>query len=427
MILAIWAHFWVPSLINAVLIGRQYAGLGDVVVSPLAGLAAKALQYLSIGLILVAALDAAVARAKVDLGRILLAIVPWASIYVVDVFTNGGVPWQAWMYPPAMAILSIANLPAERVYTLIRNMTLFIAGLSLMLALLPGQPGMMPMSFHSGGEKAIIGSSILAGPYGHSNQLGLNMALGLPFVAWTTRGFGRVGAIGLVGLVLLWSASRTSILVAVAVLIITLVTLWAHRAASRVLVLWAAVAAFVAMVALPLINDDPTAFTQRGMIWQQGLISFMESPLTGTAANAFMEASDLSLRIGDIINTGHNVFVTVATIGGLIGIVGFVVALLTMLTSGARRYAYDAVPLLVLMTILLLSVIEDPLRALILAPASAIIWPIISILFRRPDPVGQFSPDALSRRATLTKTEKVGFTLICLVAGVALAAMAMQG
>lgn len=420
MILAMWALFWVPSLINAVVVGRQYAGLADnIIVSPAAALSSTALQYLSILLMGVALLDAIASRAPIELGRVLLAVVPWASIYLVDYFTSGGVPWQAWIYPPAMAVLSVANLPAHSVYKLIRNMTLFIAVLSIVLALLPGQPGMMPATFHGGNEKAIIGDSILAGPFGHSNQLGLNMALGLPFAAWTLRGFRRVAAFGLIALVLLWSASRTSIYVAVAVLVITIATLWVRRGTSRALVFVTTAGSIAAMVILPLTTDDPSAFTNRGLIWQEGLVSFSSSPLTGTASNAFMVDSDLSRRIGDIINTGHNVFVTVATIGGLIGLAGFAVGLVAMIVLGVRRYSRDVVPLLTLMSILLLSVIEDPLRALILAPTSAIVWPVMSILFRRTQAVPADSQDSIES-VSLTTGERISFIVIFLAAAATL-------
>lgn len=377
LIILTWTTFWIPSLLNAVLRGRYYSSTAEASVHPIAALSHTLVQGLLILCIYFIAIETVRSRRQLKIGPTMLLILPWAAIYIPDFLIHDSIRWQAVVFPFIALAISQAEIPAERLYGLFARLTVFTAAFSIALGLAPGRPGLMPDIFSSFGEKALIGNSILAGPFGHSNQLGMNLALGLPFVALALRGTQRVVGILFALIAITWSASRTSLAVTLVVILVILGAVILKRPASRLMMLAGSAAATTLMFLLPTVTQDPTAFTNRGLVWDVSLTAANTSPFLGLASDAFTTLSQISIQIGAVVNTGHNVYVTIMTIGGWLGVAVFFVCLFILVTRASREYLKDPVPLLVLFTMLLFSIIEDPLRGLALAPTSWILIPIL--------------------------------------------------
>src|SRR5207244_13030752 len=122
--------------------------------------------------------------------------------------------------------------------------------------------------------KAIIGngSLLLAGPYSDANGFALTLALATPFAALIARPALRAASFLLIASALLWTAGRTSIIAAA--LGLTLWVLMRHRSAvaARAVGAGAALVGAVLVVCTPFLHqNDPTAFSHRGLVWSVSL------------------------------------------------------------------------------------------------------------------------------------------------------------
>jgi hypothetical protein len=263
----------------------------------------------------------------------------------------------------------------------------FLAWLGLITAAFSIGFGLIsPLAFMStdwtaNAEKALIGDEILAGPYSHSNALGLALALTLPFVVLHFKRYARLAAVIVVGVALLWSASRLSTAAAVFALLVSLLVLRLSPRASRRLLSISIVSICVLLIMLPLLTTDPSLFTKRGMIWMTSLAHVGNgSWFIGEGGDAFREVNSLTTALGFVSTTGHNVFVTFFATGGVVTVFLMAIVLLIAYLNGRRAYATDQYRLLFLAILLVLCIAEDPVRALALGPQSFVIYPMLLVM-----------------------------------------------
>ena len=167
-------------------------------------------------------------------------------------------------------------------------------------------------------DKAIIGSNLLAGPFGHSNTLGVFMALTLPLAIAAWRGWRRGFAVLSMGLALLWSGSRTSMLAAlVALAAMALVRLHRHRT-KTVLAGMILLACWLAATCVPLLVQERTIFTRRGAIWYESRLAWLEMPVVGRGANWYSEIGAVTNDLGAQASSGHSLLLTWLVTGGLV-------------------------------------------------------------------------------------------------------------
>jgi O-antigen ligase len=158
---------------------------------------------------------------------------------------------------------------------------------------------------------------LLAGPYLHSNVLGIALTLGLPFVFAIAHRATRWCCLALTLAALLWTGSRTSELACLAVLVVAAL-LW--RFPRRLWIASVAILGGLALiVALPLVTTDPNAFTRRGRIWTTLLGHFAERPILGHGADFFATQPGLGKELGGDFTHGHNIMVHLFVISGVLG------------------------------------------------------------------------------------------------------------
>jgi O-antigen ligase len=193
-------------------------------------------------------------------------------------------------------------------------------------------------NFDADSTKALIANWQLAGPFVHSNSLGVYCALALALSPLIVSVRWRIlnGSILLAAIVA--SASRTA-LVAVGILALWWIIcrfriLISVRFAGTVLVGCSAATVLV----LPLLSWNRIAFTGRGQIWTASLSEWEESRWVGLGIDWFRvtETPGPYFSRWALMGTGHNLVVDTLVRSGLVGVCLLALVLLAAIRSTRR-------------------------------------------------------------------------------------------
>ncbi|AHC27853.1 hypothetical protein TS71_04465 [Mycolicibacterium neoaurum] len=335
-----------------------------------------------IGALSVALILSGLASARRNyLGPILVLLAPWAALsgaYVVQ----GGRNNELLLYP-VVAIAFALNWNSSRVvYRTLRVLIIVTALSSLVLGASQSGLFLSDPTRMVANEKALFGGLLLNGLFPTSNQLGLALALGIPILMVTIKSrYWRWTSVAFVLAALVWTSARTSILISVVVIAVLVMSGSRMRQALTIGRLATVLAGFLVVV-VPFVFTDPTAFTNRAWIWQCALrfaFDDVTTMLFGGGAMIFREASPVTYAVGAIAGTGHNVFVTIVTIGGMAALVAVAILWIFYLRAASKLFEVDRLPLIFLLTVTGLSVIEDPLRAFTIGPQAFIFIPLLAM------------------------------------------------
>lgn len=375
-VVGLWIYGWLPSLVTLFVAGRGRGdqGLVAAATSPQAESASRALTFLVIALLLGAVLVgiAGIRRVRPEAGLILVAL--WGVL----VIAHGELSSAAMVFPLFVAAWFLIEPPADLIYRALAWLGVATAAMSVGMGLVT--PLAFMSSAWSNADKGILGTQILAGPYGHSNALGLVLALTLPFtILHFRKSSWQWAAFGVMVVALIWSASRVSLGAAIVSILVCAVGFRASLRLARFLLMAAAGIAAALMVALPLWVSDPGFLTGRGRIWIISRNFDTGSPI-GLGVDAFRDTNGLTWTLGHITTTGHNVFVTTLLAGGAVGIALGATWLLLAALRSRRAFPQDRVRLVFLVILLTVGIAEDPVRALLLGPQAFAIYPMLFIL-----------------------------------------------
>ncbi|WP_158409747.1 O-antigen ligase family protein [Gordonia sp. KTR9] len=302
-------------------------------------------------------------------------VLPWAVIYVLESALISSIAPEYYEFVwPLMLLAFFLAAPAVRdVCVLVGRIGVATAAASVALGLMG--IGSMPYGWHQTDDKAIIGEAALAGPYSHSNILGLAMTLSLPFVLLALRGKERLIGGLVVGVALVWSASRISIVAAVIITCVLVTVKVGRLRPTTRLVTGAWIIAAGAIVIVPLRTTEDAAFTNRGLIWKVTRFYIPEHPLFGWGTTVF-EVSDnaFASAIGARAGTAHNMWLTQLAVGGWAAVTATMLALFVIAVRFRRCFPVSSIPALFLLALLLCEIAEDPLRAWRLSPHAFIVW-----------------------------------------------------
>jgi O-antigen ligase len=191
------------------------------------------------------------------------------------------------------------------------------------------------MMYGLNSKKALIGNIQLAGPFGHSNTLGIYCLLALALVPFIVSVRWRIFHGLILCTAIVESASRTALVAA------GILALWwilcrfrsviSVRAAGLALVGSCAVTVLV----LPLLSWDSAAFTGRANVWAESLSAWQESRLFGVGINWFATAVQTSASVATwgYLRSGHNLLINTLVTSGLVGVCLVVLLLLAAIRS----------------------------------------------------------------------------------------------
>lgn len=362
-----WIACTAPSLIQNLTTQRRANAVAEVAAS---SQLSSLIAYASVGaLILYCVARILTVRAKPNprgLVAVFLLLTPWTLAIVSSLAGYSAIPVNAAALPIVVFALWILNAKIADLRTVawLTGATAVIAlamgALAPAQGLLHGQSGLV-----STADKAIIGETLLAGPFNHSNQLGVVLALGLPAIFLLGKTRHKVLIFLLTSLALAWSSSRGSLL---AVAAFMFCVWWVSRFKSNPTTrrVWSVLLALpaIAMVAyLPLTTDTYAAYSERGQIWLGSLAAWNESPMFGYG---YAWYSEIAKYVNDLIAVafnGHNLFVHAMVTGGLVLVAVLAVIVIRLMRvasaeSGSKNYFALAYTI----SFFMISILEVPTR-----------------------------------------------------------------
>lgn len=349
-----------PQLVNAVTSTRRANTVaGAASYSTLA----TALSYGLVALVALFILIVLVRRrtgASFPLGAVLMALLPWVAVQASSIFTGSGQPVNSIVYP--LVVLCFAGL-AIRIENL--SVLAYLGGALALLSIALGvvAPSIGLMTGVSGvqtqAEKAIIGSTLLAGVFGHSNTLGITIAMAFPALLLVRRKPHAVIAGGLMLFALAWSGSRTALLAVGFSILVVGISMLLKRLAAATWSVIALVGALSVIAILPLTNTDVAAFSYRGQIWQGSFEQFARTPVFGGGYGWYGYIAQYNNDLLDIAFHGHNLLVNTLATGG-IALLLVLIVFMTALIRAAVRFVMRGqfFPLALLMVYFVLCTLE---------------------------------------------------------------------
>ncbi|PVY26697.1 hypothetical protein C7458_11417 [Williamsia muralis] len=255
-------------------------------------------------------------------------------------------------------------------------LTVLLAAVSMLLAIADSELGLTARGTGRTDEKAIFGETLLAGPFASPNTLGLLLALGLPAVWAFRRRSSSVVCSLLIGVALLWSASRSSIIAALcALLCLILVRRGFTRIAAMV-----PVVALAVVVILPILTTDSTAFTGRGRIWLGSMEQWYSHKILGAGPDFYQRLHLYWNSLGQTAFHGHNLLVTTLVTGGLVTATALVLLIFRFIWISANRAPINPVFLAWISAFCAAGVLESTLDIRSPGYIGWITWPLFTLL-----------------------------------------------
>jgi len=352
-----WLRTVVPSLVEMVAGGRPAFNAPAAAVPRAADLLGDAISLAFVAVAAALAVAGALRR-RPDRSRWLaVALGPLVAIAVAGL-VNQQPPGLVTLALP-LAVVAVWWCPPEpRVLVAIGALGAASAVVSILLAVI--RPDLGLISGAAAGGKSVLLGGLLAGPFLHSNVLGIGLALSLPFVFCARTRLARAAMLTVVLLAVAWTGARTAQLAVAAVLLVHLLIRYAPRRwrGSAWLLSAPVAAGFALVVAVPLLTRDPDAFTRRGRIWQALLERWADRPLLGWGPDVF-DRPELAAALGGRFTHGHNVLVHLLVVGGLAAAVLFAVLVaLACRQALTLARAGQPVPVLFLVALALVSLLE---------------------------------------------------------------------
>lgn len=236
------------------------------------------------------------------------------------------------------------------------------------VALLPSGKTWMPAADIVLQEKAIIGTQLMAGPFGQSNILGLALAVTMPFVFLFRRPWTRLASFLVVGFFLVLTGSRSTLLGIVASVVLGIIVVAMRgRFLAGVVAVIGVLGLAVGSLWIALTTTDPEAFTQRGSIWMISRATWAATNRTllfGNGLDYYGIGGHFAVfDHGSPTYHGHNELVSIMTTSGAVTLTAFLLIYGTVvfgalrMTGRGRRTMF-----LAMFAVLGCGIAETPLR-----------------------------------------------------------------
>lgn len=386
--LAVAASF-IPALVQVLIVTRR----ANTVVESVATARASTLASVVLVCVLLAvALLCLVWMPRIDINTFLittLVSLPWLATVISTLWFGGSFSYMTIVYPIfALFVLAMH----ARVHSLhaVGVSTALIAFLSITLGLLVPDRGLLhgASGRMAEADKAILGDYLLAGPFTHSNVLGVVLALGFSWIYLMKSRIARLVSFFVIFGALLWSGSRTGIVAAFA----SIALFWilgkiSGKRTKHFLVYLSIVVPVLTTIFLPLISDDPASFSYRGQIWRGSLSAWRDNIFSGNGYSWYSRVGQYENSLIDIAFNGHNWFVHLLTTGGVV----MALCVLPLLVFSSRNAAFYAArgnvaPACFMVSLAVVACLEVPTRFRdfdVLFPFSVIPLLIICVPVRR--------------------------------------------
>lgn len=270
---------------------------------------------------------------------LLVMLAPWVFMIFRDVYLGTSPKIVALLYPFVIVAVWALRPRIERL-SLLAWLVGATAALSIVMGALTPSRGIFTALTGDTitPTKQILPWGVLIGPFSDPNNLAQFLVLGLPAVALVPGWLRRALITCVTVTALVWTSSRSSLGAVAAGAVVSLVLAplqpVTRRTISRGLLMLSA----GAMIAIPLLTNSDTAYTNRGYIWRKGLRTFADDPGLGHGSAWYSVSGKFVNALGQLAFHGHNQFVHTLVTGGLVYL-GLVGAMMAMLAYAASRWA----------------------------------------------------------------------------------------
>jgi O-antigen ligase len=253
-----------------------------------------------------------------------------------DLFLTGRPGLYAFVYPALVVAVWVLQPRLKELWPMAVTAGA-LAAVSLLLGALVPEQGILTNAAGDAVDptKQVLPWGVLVGPLTSGNNLGQVLALSIPATLLLPRR-ARPATIALIMLPLLWTASRSSIVAALAVGLAVLVV------TKVVPDLRAGLAGLISVVSLgvaglvPFLTHDDAAYTNRGYIWRRSIEAWQESPFVGLGSDYYTRIGGSSDAIVETAYHGHNEVIQLLVTGGWVLLTLFLLLVLTTIVVAAR-------------------------------------------------------------------------------------------
>jgi O-antigen ligase len=272
------------------------------------------------GVILVACTAAVIVNVKnlrripVAVGLLLLA---WAWAMLGLVLADSAVVRSVVLVPLVIAAIALSR-PTRRTVEALGWVASLVALLSIVMGVFFPDAGRYVRPDSLSDDKPVWDLGILAGPFPSGNNLGLALAVGLPATLCLPRPWQRTLGVLVSAFALFWTFSRTAWLAAAVALALWAVLAVLPQKYRRAVAALALGGLGAIVLALPLVTDEPTAFSNRGHLWVDGLERLAARPLTGWGPNYYLEVARSAGELGNFAYHAHNQAIHLLVTGGVV-------------------------------------------------------------------------------------------------------------
>lgn len=320
IIVICWAQAVLPRIIQSLTAPKVRAAVGEISAGYTrpAQLSKDVLTLVVLAVCVAVLVGALRYRRSARVGPLAIALAPWLYLMVRDAYVGSGFLIAELLYPAIVLAIWSLHPPFDSLRTLGVLIGVTAIGCMLMGVLWP-DAAIFRSSIGEfiSEDKQILPWGMLEGYLTQPNNLGQTLAVGLPAVFLVRPRLLRVALIGATGFALLWTASRSSLYAIGIAAVVAVVLVMSRPVRAQVAVLCVAAAACVVAM-LPMVTRDPSAFTDRGYIWNISLEAWHASPWVGNGGNWYEQIASTAANVGSTVFHGHNQFVQLLVTGGLV-------------------------------------------------------------------------------------------------------------
>ncbi len=317
---------------------RGEVGVEGTATSAAAALSTTFLTLAVLGFCFLVLLDSWDHRQPVSALGLAVVLAPWGYLLLRDLFV-GTTPRMSSLVYGAVVVALWRLRPDRHLLTALGYAVGASAALSVAMGVLVPDAGVFRTDIGAmvTDDKAILPWGLLVGFYSHSNTLGQSLALGLPMVLLIPRRVLRAVLVGVVLFALLWSASRTTWVAVIVACAGAGLTLLLPGALRKIAAATAMTGAVLTASLVPWLDDDPTAFSSRGIVWITTREAFEATPWFGRGSNWFEVVGSTSDRLGVAVSSAHSQFLHMLVTGGAL-LVLLTLPMLVLAVVGALRH-----------------------------------------------------------------------------------------
>lgn len=355
-----WMYATLPNTVNLLLGGRGIAsgsgGLGTIVETGVGGAVRWALLIVVTALA-VMVIAFGISRSRWQISTLIIAVLFATAVSLVYLsHTNFE---DLVKMTPAYLVFCSSMVSSYRATA--GKVLGVLTGMTALLSILWGffQPTVALMNqWDYGEDKKIFDSGLLAGPFTHSNILGIALVIGLPWITYVRRSIWKY--IFLVSSVtaIIWSASRSSIVVMTMMCLFAGIICFVKSSSLRIGVARITVLGAIGVgIVLPLLTTSESAVQGRGWIWQASRMAVLDSPLLGSGQPVFVSGAVADI-VGYNTSHGHNIYMTALARDGIIGFIALTILLLSLGLYASRLASATLAPVLSILVFLVVGMVE---------------------------------------------------------------------